>query len=120
MNSAKAGLPNALALVLDSLGGEIPASMSGASITSTESCIAVGCRSDADGETEIVIGTAREVSPGVAPAFEGPLATPSRRIEVQTVGGSRLLALDVPGVETLVRIWTNDAREPDKVIIGIG
>ncbi len=111
--------PNALLLVVDHAGGKIPESMHGAAIASTDSCIAVGCKADVDGETEIVLGPAREVDPGGPPAFSGRLATTSGRVSVRTVLGTSLVEMPVSAAETVVQIWTNDPREPDRVVIGI-
>src|SRR5258708_4202695 len=116
--SAKFALPNSLVLISDPKGGEIPDTMQGAVIASTSSCIAVGCRSEADGETEFTLGTIRQVDPGARPLFEGKLNTPSRKIAVRSVDGQTILETPVPRRQTTVRVWVNDPKEPDRVIVG--
>lgn len=111
--------PNSLVLVTDSRGGEILASMNQSLISATDSCIAVGCRAEDDGETDIFLGTCSSVDPGERPIFEGQLSTPSRRIAVKTVLGATLVEASVSGTTTTVRIWANDPKEPDKIIVGI-
>lgn len=117
--SARIAPPNSLVLVADPSGGEIPETMAGSLIASTSSCIAVGCRSDVDGETEFTLGSTREVDPGNRPAFEGKLNTPNRKIAVRSVLGQTILEATVPQQQTTVRVWVNDPKEPDKVIVGI-
>ena len=118
--SAKVAPPNAMVLVADPSGGEIPKTMTGALIASTSSCITVGCRSDVDGETEFTLGRTREVDPGDRPAFEGKLKTPNRKIAVRSVLGRTILETPVPQQQTMIRVWVNDPKEPNRVIIGVG
>lgn len=117
--SAKVAPPNSLVLITDSGGGEIPASMAGSLIAATSSCIAVGCRSESDGETAFTLGFARDVNPSYAPFFEGKLATPNRKIVLRSVIGQTILEQQVSGWETTIQIWVNDTKEPDSVVVGI-
>jgi hypothetical protein len=117
--STRVAPPHSLVLVGDSNDLDIPDAMQGSLISSTESCIAIGCRSEIDGETELTLGASREVDPGRHPDFEGVLTTPSRRIAVRSVLGQAILEAPVPGKMTKVRVWVNDTGEPDEVIIGI-
>jgi hypothetical protein len=73
-----------------------------------------------DGETEVVPGSAAEVDPGGLPAFDGTIATPSRKVVVTTVEEETVLKTTVPDIATRVRVWTNRTREPDRVMIGVG
>jgi hypothetical protein len=118
--SLRAAPQNAVVLVGDPNNCEIPRTMSGELIAATNSCIAVGCLADIDGESEFTLGLASEVNPGHEPAFEGILDTPNRIVAVRSVQGEQLLKSAVPGQKTRVCIWVNDARAPDKVIVGIG
>jgi len=118
-NSAKVAPPNSLVLISDSSGAEIPETMAGSLIASTNSCIAVGCQSDVDGETEFTLGTTREVDPGDKPVFQGMLKTPNRRVAVRSVLGHTILETPVTQEQTTVRVWVNDPKEPDRVIVGI-
>jgi hypothetical protein len=87
--------PNALLLVMGQPGRKIPESMGGAGIASTDSCIAIGCKADVDGETKVVLGPAQEVDPGSAPAFRGRLATPGGKVLVRTVLGTCVLEMSL-------------------------
>ena|SRR5438067_2075058 len=117
-NHTKIAPPNSLVLLADASGGQIPGSMERSLITSTGSCIAIGCLSETDGETEFTLGVAQEVDPGDRPAFHGNLNTPARKVVVRTVLGQTILEMPVPSDRTDIRIWVNDPMEPDRVIIG--
>lgn len=112
--------PNSLLFIEDISGGEVPRPVRGAQILSTPSCVSVACVAFMDGETEVVLGSASEVDPGGFPAFDGTIATPSRKVVVTTVEEEIVLETPVPDVTTRVRIWTNRMREPDRVKIGVG
>ena len=60
-----------------------------------------------------------EVDPGARPVFWGRLKTPNRKVALQTVTGQAILETSVAQQETTVRVWTNDASEPDQIIVGI-
>jgi hypothetical protein len=72
-----------------------------------------------DGETELALGAGTVVNPGEPPAFEGKLETPRRWLEISSVLGDSILMTPVLQHETAVRIWVNDPKEPDRVIVGI-
>ena len=111
--------PNSTVLVEDSSGGEIPASMNQSLITATDSCMAVGCMAEDDGETEITLGNCSSVDTGKQPQFEGLLRTPNRKLAVRTVHGVTLLEMPVPTTETRLRVWVNDPSEPDRIAVGV-
>jgi hypothetical protein len=110
----------ALAFIEDPSGGELPDVTTGALVVSTQSCITVGCKPDADGETEFRLGPADEVDPGRQPIFRERLATPSRKIVVRSALGETFLEAPVPEQRTMIYIWVNDPIEPDQIIIGVG
>lgn len=111
--------PNSLILVEDSNGGDIPTSMNRSLVAATNSCIAVGCRTEVDGETEINFEHCSNIDTGDQLEFEGLLQTPSRKIVVRTTHGVTLLEMPVAATETKLRIWANDPNEPDRLTIGI-
>ncbi len=117
--SIRVAPPNSVVLVEDSSGGEIPDSMKQSLIAATDSCIAVGCMAEDDGETEIVLGSYGSVDADKELVFEGLLQTPNRKLVVRTVRGVTLLELPVPTTETKVVIWVNDSSEPDRIAVGV-
>jgi len=111
--------PNSLILVEDSNGGEIPTSMDQSLVVTTDSCIAVGCKAEDDGETEITLEYCSSVDLGDQLAFEGLLQTPSRKVAIRTTRDVTLLEMPVAGTETTLKIWVNDLTEPDRITVGI-
>lgn len=111
--------PYCLMLVEDSSGGDEPTTMGESLIVSTESCIAVGCQCDADGETEFRLGVRGDVDPGTPPTFQGRIQTPSRRVVIRSVLGDIILQMPVSQSETAISIWVNHPTSPDQVIIGV-
>ena len=110
--------PHSLVVIGDPEGAEIPESTNRSAISATESCVAIGCRAEDDGETEILLGRRDSLDPGQTPAFSRRLVTPSGRISIRTVLGETLLVALTGAVETTVTIWVNDDREPNRVIVG--
>jgi hypothetical protein len=117
----KVAPPNSLVLITDVQRGEVPEKIDPElGFGSTDSCIAVACLPDMDGETMIKLGPAGEVDPGHRPAFETILSTPTHTVAVMTIEWAVLLKTGVPASSTRVRVWTNRARWPDNVLIGLG
>ncbi len=106
-------------LVEDLGAGDIPFSLNGSLVASTGSCIAIGCRAEDDGETEIVIDDCDRAAPSMGLVFDGMLQTGSLRLVVRTVLGTVLLEAPVPGGETRVSIRTDDTNEPERIVIGV-
>jgi hypothetical protein len=80
----------------------------------------VACYPFMDGETEVTLGTAHVVDPRTRPAFDGMLETPGHVVVVSTVERETILREPVQAPFTHVRIWVNDPKFPNKVIIGLG
>lgn len=110
---------HSLVVINDPIGGAIPKYMLDVPVTATESCIAVCCYPEVDGETEFTLGEASEVDPGRPPTFCGRLLTPSRRVIVQTTELKTILEAPTAQTTTPVRIWAGHPEWPEKVIIGL-
>src|SRR6266702_2888251 len=117
--SKKVAAPNALLLLSDISGGMAPNEMHGSLVTSTPTCIAIGCMSDCNGETEVRVGAGREVGSSKPPAFEGDLDSASRAVALWTIDRFTVLEVPVRHARTRVRIWLNHPSEPDEVVIGL-
>jgi hypothetical protein len=110
--------PQALVLVEDSAGGEPPPAVPGQLASATATSVAVGCAGAT--ATDIRLGDLALVPFGPAlAAFDGRLATPSRKVAVRTLLGATLLEVTVPTTETQVRIWANDPAEPTELTIAV-
>jgi hypothetical protein len=114
--------PNSLVFISDVDGGIGPdpdAIARSAKVIATDSCVAVCCLAEMDGETEITLGPIDEVSLNETPAFDGRLETPTHNVVVSTSERTRLLQTTVTSDNAHLKIWTNRSREPDKIIIGV-
>ena len=85
----------------------------------TSSCILVLCYPEVEGETEIALGKADEVDPGSTPIFDGHLLTPARTLAIETVEGDPILQIPTAGVQTKLRIWSDEIKWPTKIMVGI-
>lgn len=113
---------NSLLLVMDPDHGVIPESMGGRLVAVTESCLAVGTLSEADGPTHVDVVDATDfqgVEDGSWLAWEGMLATVSGRLAVMDVLGDVLADRQV-GPSAAVRLIVNDDREPDRISVVVG
>jgi hypothetical protein len=117
--SVRTAPPNSLLFISDADGGDTPEITRGSRLWATPTCIAIGCHPFMDGETEVILGASRDVDPKSSPAFEGLLSTPNRIVVVSTVERETLLSATVPNKSTRVKVWTNDPKTPDKVIVGL-
>lgn len=107
-----------LVLVMDRAVGVIPETMDGRLVAATPTCVAVGTLSEQDGDTSLSLSD--EAAPFgfvAAPVFEGVLRTPSRVLSVCSVPDDVLLEMTVPSDQTRVRIYANDATEPDSISV---
>lgn len=121
IHEAHVAPPNSVILVMDQTVGEVPVSMHQGSVAATASCVAVGTRSEADGNTRITLSD--ESPPRMSkdpPVFDGVLPIPSKRLSVCSVLDNELLVLDVPTTSMRVRIWINDPVEPSELWILVG
>lgn len=111
-------IPNAVVLVADASGGEIPESMNRSPVAATPAAIAVGTRSEVDGPTAIVLSD-EDHAPrsGQFLVHAGLLELPSRCVVVFTVLDRRLLEIYVARERVHVEIWSNHDTEPDEIVI---
>ena len=82
-------------------------------------CLIVCVYPDVDGPTELTIGQAREVDPGYAPSFEGPLETRTGRIIIDQVDDRVVHDQTVDKPVVTVKLWFSNTAWPEKVFIGI-
>jgi hypothetical protein len=112
-------VPYSVVLVSDASGGDVPDYVKGQLISATGTCIAIGCRSEVDGETGITLGDLRELCQNGVPAFEGALSTPTHMVTVETVEGEQVLEMPVRADITRVIVWVDHPTEPDHVVVGV-
>lgn len=118
INTVKVAPSNSLVLVEDVDGGSPPESLNNALIAATDTCVAIGCLSECDGETEISLRSLAELAMDADPNFTGSLLVPTNRLAVRDIYGSILIEAPVAGSSVQLKIWTNHPSEPDRIIIG--
>ena len=114
--------PNSLMLVMDHGVGCPPESMFRELVSSTPTCVAVGTRSEQDGETHIVL---TDESSCEAPlnsilAFDGRIETSGGPVSIVDVLDRVLLSMNVSADKVRVRVWVNDQTEPDDIRVVVG
>jgi hypothetical protein len=112
--------PNSLLLITDRETGDIPESLDNGIIAATETCIAIGTLSAADGETTVFLTDDRATLEGhqdLHRVFTGMLATPSTEVHVQTVLLEPVAMLPVERAVNHVEVWVNDDAEPSIVYV---
>ncbi len=117
MKTISTSPPNSLILVMDHASGIVPETMDNRLVSTTESCVAVGCMSAYDGPTEIQLGQTNEIIPTDALIFEGEISTPSKKLSICLVTNAELLSVAVSGERTNIRIFANDLSEPNRILI---
>lgn len=113
-------LQNGLIFIEDSTGGKPPDPVTDEKVQHTSSCISVACLHEVDGEVELVLGAAKEMTPDLDLVFDGVIETPSRELVLTTVPGEQLLKAKVPDTATRIRVWRSHPVWADKVVVGWG
>jgi hypothetical protein len=112
--------PNSLILIMDFKSGRVPEALGNNLVAATDSCIAIGCRSEYDGPTDVYLAQPHECTPSGALVFEGDILTPSRSMSVCTVMNKEVLSDETAGENTHVRVFANDPIEPDRIFVIFG
>lgn len=122
METIRHAPPNSIVFISDIDGGEPPEHLDNALVHYSGSCVSVGCFLEIDGTTEISLGGAAEftLSSAFHLAFDGMIATPSRKLIISDLDTVGLIDADVLDQNSRVRIWVNDLAMPNRVIVGWG
>ena len=101
--------------------GPLPRRSGSSRIASDSNYLVVGTLMSQDGDTEVTLSdSVDEVAAQGAPAFDGTLETPSRRLVLQSADLEVFLEMKTEGPRSRVRVWSNDPREPDQIAIVVG
>jgi len=87
-------------------------------IWANEWCVGVGTLSEVDGETEIVV-TDNPKSESLPLVFDGVIAAPDRCVTVSDAYLLEVARVQLRGDRARIKIWTNDPREPDRIVIAV-
>lgn len=83
-----------------------------------ESCVCVGTRADADGETHLEV-SGDPFATNLPLIFDGLIVAPNKRVTVTDAHLTEYAAMPVKGDKAHVRAWTNHPREPTRILISI-
>lgn len=111
---------NSIIFVSDVDGGVAPEAFKYDPIMSTPTCIAIGVLTEYEGETTIMMVPSWSVARPDIPVFDGMLDTPTGQVVVSMVDRTVLLESRSGETRTRIRVWTNDAKQPDEVLIAFG
>jgi hypothetical protein len=110
--------PNSVVLLGDAVTADVPRTLAGGLVAATESCIAVGTRSEADGETHVIVAERLDATdPPLDEAFCGTLSTPNRRLHVFNVHGVSYLEVTLGSEINNLRVLVDDRVEPAWIVI---
>lgn len=95
---------------------DVPEDTGAALVTATPTCMAIGTLAQMDGKTTITLG-----GPGTRVSgeliFQGLLKTPGRKVAILQVPGTVVLEMKVPKDGTGIKVWANDLREPNQILV---
>lgn len=113
--------PNSILLVTDyEFLGDMPEDPPIDSlVVASRSCIGIATVCSQDEDTEVVLTdeVSSAICTGLEIAFVGILSTPSSSIAVRTVLGDRLTDFSVSSKQVTLRIYSNDSKQPNKIVI---
>jgi hypothetical protein len=113
--------PNAILFVFDPTNKDvlIPSYVDGELTAATETCVSVGTQTEVDGDVEISLAISGAVPLDLQQVFFGTVATPGGKVAVVTSRFQRVLELNVPASAVELSIWTDDLRNPARVVVNI-
>lgn len=124
MQTIRHAPPNSIVFVSDTDGGAVPNPLhwSRDPINASSSCVCIGCYLEMYGETEFTLAATADISvgPEFHLAFDGEIDTPNKEVMVSDIDVDGLLRAAVPSEKTRIRVWLNDRKLADRVIIGWG
>ena len=112
-----ASYPNALMLLITEDDPTVPEIDGIANIWQSESMLALAVQHDVDGDVELQITNETPSASNMTLLFDGILPTGRRLVEVQTVYLDRITGIRTLTEELPVRIWGDDPRQPEHVVI---
>src|SRR4051812_47347925 len=98
---------------------DVPGPLAGAPMAASDAVVALATLHEVDGDLTIRLSTSAEKAPLAVRAFSGRLRLPNRRLTVCNTSDEVLLELAVPDGFAHVTVWTNDARNPDEIVVAV-
>jgi hypothetical protein len=120
MQTAVVRVPNAVILIGDQ-SAEPPESMGGGPVAATERVVAVGTADAADGLTRVSLALSSEnIERPTYLAFSGCVSLTAGCVSIATVEGVVIAQAEDLSASVPLDVWTDDANEPNEVVIVIG
>lgn len=97
----------------------VPATTAGSLVSATNTCLAIGTRSDVDGPTRVrLIDATDEVAdvPQVK-AFDGTLAAKSHELTIASVDGHVYLRRELDDPSIGLKVYVDDETEPTDICV---
>jgi hypothetical protein len=121
MSEATISLSHPVLFITDfsNSGVTIPEYSAESTVSATPSCISIRVIADVDGDVTVkLIGEQRSsASSDLVKVFEGPIATPGRKLAVVTPHNERITEIDVVGNVTMTRVSVNEMDFPSEVLV---
>ena len=109
-------IPHGVVFIYDPTASiDVPADTSAGPVLATRNCISIWVLGEYEGEVEVSFAD-EIVSTTCSLVFTGLLETPSKTIAFNTSACEPLIEVSVPTVNTALSIYTNDVRDPTKVV----
>jgi hypothetical protein len=102
---------------MDHGAGILPDQLTADLVAASDSCLAIGTLAAADGETRITLADDLDGIEVGDLVFDGVLSTPNHELSVCNVNNEKLLTVPVSRTSTSVKVFANDLREPDQIVI---
>ncbi|MBW9063183.1 hypothetical protein JNB71_07620 [Rhizobium herbae] len=99
---------------------DIPLHMDRKGVLSSDDCINIPALYWNDGDTNVTLGPASEVTGTRAPDFDGILNTPNNEPILFDAIEPEFAIAQVPSAKTRIRIWIDHPTEPENVVIAWG
>ncbi|CAN5858417.1 hypothetical protein BH11PLA1_BH11PLA1_20870 [soil metagenome] len=115
-------VPHGVVFLMDFAGGEIPLKMLGRLVAATSTCIAIGTRHGAEGETRFNINHGGAAVPGErkrAVVTDAVILTPTRELSLTLTDGTRVFSCATADDRARVTVRFNNRSEPDEIDICI-
>ncbi len=113
--------PNAILFVFDPTNKDvvIPSYIDGELTASSDTCVSVGTRADADGDTDISLDLGGVAPPDLLRIFFGVIGVSGGKVAIVTSQLQRVLELEVPVGPVEVTIWADDLRNPGRIAVNV-
>ena len=106
---------HSLILIMDSKSKNVPLTLGGGLFGQTDTCIAVGCRSEVDGETNISTGLPECLTGFRSKQFI--ISTESNKIITCDIYGAVYLYIECDTARSEIAVYYDDLFEPKNIYI---